>query len=119
MERRTSCGEKEMSSQYPSEEDQPTHQYEAQQPAHGYGPSGQQGAAPAIPGRKGPIALLISGIACGVIAVILIVVGASMGIGGAISLSEKQQLLESGEPHTLDTEPETKYDIYLDGSTSV
>lgn len=108
-----------MSSQYPSEEDQPTDQYGSQQPPYGYGESGQHGAAPSIPGRKGPVALLISGIACGVIAVILIVIGASMGIGGAISLSEEQELLESGEMYSLDTEPEAKYDIYLDMSTSV
>ena len=111
-----------MPSAYPPPEgNEPSYQPGPQSQPQPYGfAGGPQSTPPArTRGRKGPLAMLISGIACGIIGIVLFVVGAGVGIGGAVSAGKEQVMLESGTPHNLDVEADTKYAIYLNGPTSV
>lgn len=112
-----------MPSAYPPPEgNDPSYQPGPQPHPEPYGsvPGGPQPQpAPPTRGRKGPLAMLISGIACGIIGVVLILIGAGVGIGGAVSAGNEQVMLESGTPHNLDVEADTKYAIYLNGPTTV
>lgn len=112
-----------MTSAYPPPEgNEPSYQPGPQPHPEPYGAAtgGPQPAPPArTRGRKGPLAMLISGIACGIIGVVLFVIGAGVGIGGAVSAGKEQVMLESGTPHTLDVDADTKYGIYLNGPTTV
>src|SRR5690625_7993850 len=91
-----------MPSAYPSPEgNDPSYQPGPQPYPEPYGsvPGGPQPQhAPPTRGRKGPLAMLISGIACGLIGVVLILIGAVVSIGGAVSAADGQVMLESGTP---------------------
>lgn len=112
-----------MPSAYPPPEgNDPSYQPGPQPYPEQYGsvPGGPQPQpAPPTRGRKGPLAMLIAGLACGVVSVILILIGAGVGVGGAVAAGQEQVLLEPGTPHTLDVEADMEYGIYLDGPSEV
>lgn len=109
-----------MSSEYPSTPHEPS--------GEGYPamPGGSGGAVPPqptpageIPGRKGPLAVLLSGIGAGVLGFILLLAGAFSGIGSLVSAAEDQQQLPSGEPSVMSTEADTTYGIFVSGSATI
>lgn len=88
------------------------------------GPSGY-GSVPAppparpVPGKKGPLAVLLSGVGLGVIGFALLLIGAFTGVGGMMDAASEQDQIQSGQPTSLATEVDTTYGIFVSGSASI
>lgn len=72
-----------------------------------------------IPGRKGPLAVLLSGVGLGIVGFTLLLIGAFSGVGGLMNAASDQEQLHSGEPSSLTTEADTMYGIFISGSESI